>query len=91
MPLIGRSPVEKTSLQHADFVAAAHQKKLLKPSIQDEIKSVDDYQKYAVGLVAFIDAATEKHLDPDTNRKMYANQTVSSMAASGMTMMNWAD
>jgi len=49
------------------------QKKLLKPSIQNQIQSMDDLRPFAQQLVDNLDAATKKETDPQENTKMYAN------------------
>lgn len=73
----------------SDFIAAQWQSENFKSSIHYKIKTVDDMHPYAVELVICLDAAAEKHPDPETNYNMYANQTVAEMATMCMIMMGW--
>ena len=75
----------------ADFVSAMRQKKLLKPSIQNQIQSMDDLRPFAQQLVDNLDAATKKETDPQENTKMYANQTVSDIALMLVILLEWAE
>ncbi len=75
----------------SDFVAAMWKQKNFVPRIQNSINSPDDMKPYAQELVDFLDAATKRHEDPDQNSRIYANQTVSSMATIGMVSMGWLE
>jgi len=72
-----------------DFVTQMWQNGDLKPSIANNISTVDDVRPYAPELVDFLDAAFKRDPDPEQNRKLYANQSVSSTAAIGMVTMGW--
>lgn len=74
----------------SDFVALMHQKHLLSSSISNGIKGVNDLAPYAIQLAICIDGATKKQTNPKNNKKIYANQKVSSIAAVCLTMMGWA-
>ena len=73
----------------ADFVTKMWQNGDLKPSISDNISTVDDVRPYAQELVEFLDAAFKPDPDPEQNRRLFTNQTVSSTAAIGMVLMEW--
>ena len=73
----------------ADFVSGMWKKKLLKPSIQNQIKDMDDIQVLAQELVTQMDAAMEKRTNPEENRQIYTNQKVSDTAALLMISMGW--
>jgi len=73
----------------ADFVTAMWQNGNLKPSIANNISTVDDVQPYAQELVDFLDAAFKPHPDAKHNRVLFTNQTISECAAIGMIMMEW--
>jgi hypothetical protein len=73
----------------ADFVTAMWQNGDLKPSIANRLSTVDDVRPYAQELVDFLDAAFKPDPDPEQNRKLFTNQTVSSTAAIGMVTMGW--
>jgi len=72
-----------------DFVTKMWQNGDLKPSIANNLSTVDDVRPYAQELVAFLDAAFERDPDPEQNRKLFTNQTVSGTAAIGMVTMGW--
>lgn len=72
----------------ADFVAAQWQSENLKPSLQANIKTVDDIRPYAEELVTYIDVATAP--EPGTNYEYaIANWRVARMATVGMKTMGW--
>lgn len=73
----------------ADFVTKMWTNGNLKPSIANNISTVDDVRPYAEELVDFLDAAFKPDPDPEQNRKLFTNQTVSSTAAIGMITMGW--
>ena len=73
----------------ADFVTTMWQNGDLKPSIANSLSTVDDVRPYAQELVDFLDAAFKPDPDPQQNKKVFANQTVSSFAAMGMVTMGW--
>ncbi len=73
----------------ADFVAVMFQNKLLKPSISNNIRSVDDLAPYAIQVAICIDVASKKQANPEENIKIYTNQEVSGMAAICATLMGW--
>ena len=73
----------------ADFVARMWEDQSFVPKIQNSINSVESMKIYAEELVICLDAATERFADPEQNRRVYANQTVSSMATLGMMTMRW--
>ena len=73
----------------ADFVTGMWQNGDLKPSIANSLSTVDDVRPYAQELVDCLDAAFKPDPDPEQNRKMFANQTVSSFAAMGVVTMGW--
>jgi predicted transcriptional regulator len=73
----------------ADFVSSVWNNKLLTPSIQSQIESMDDIQVLAEELVTQMDAAMKEHPDSDENRRMYANQKVGEMASLLMVSMGW--
>lgn len=73
----------------ADFVTTMWQNGDLKPSIANRLSTVDDVRSYAQELVDFLDAAFKADPDPEQNRKLFVNQTVSSTAAIGMVTMGW--
>jgi hypothetical protein len=73
----------------ADFVSSMWEKKSLKPSIQNQVSSMDDMQVLAKELVTQMDAAMKESADPEENRQIYTNQKVSEMAAMLMLSMGW--
>ncbi len=73
----------------ADFVARMWEDQSFVPRIQNSINSVESMKIYAEELVEGLDAATERFADPEQNRRVYANQTVSSMATLCMITMRW--
>lgn len=73
----------------SDFVAAMWKQGNFIPRIQDSMNSISDMKPYALELVAFMDAATKKRENSDENDRIFANQTVSSMATMGMISMGW--
>lgn len=75
----------------ADFVAAMWQKGHLKRSIAKHLSTIDDVRPYAEELVECLDAAFKPDPDPEVNRKLFANQTVSGTAAIGMVIMGWTE
>lgn len=75
----------------ADFVSALWQKKMLKPSIQNQIQSIDNLRPFAQQLADNLDAATKRDADPQENIKMYANQTVSDMALQLVILLEWTE
>lgn len=74
-----------------DFVTAMWQKGNLKPPIANNLSTVDDVRPYAQELVDFLDAAFKPDPDPEQNRKMFTNQTVSGTAAIGIVTMGWTE
>lgn len=60
----------------ADFVTNMWQKKMLKPSIEKNIVSLDDIKPLAKKLVVALDIAFQKTHNEDDNRKIYTNQRV---------------
>lgn len=73
----------------ADFVTTIWQNGNLKPSIANNISTVDDVRPYARELVNFLDAAFKPNPNPEQNRKLFTNQTVSGAAAIGMVTIGW--
>ncbi|WP_204150425.1 hypothetical protein [Leptolyngbya sp. CCY15150] len=73
----------------ADFVSSMWEEKSLKPSIQNQIKSMDDIRTLAQELVTQMDAAMEEKSNPEENEQIYANQKVSDIAVILMLSMNW--
>lgn len=73
----------------ADFVTTMWQNGDLKSSITNKLSTVDDVRPYAQELVDFLDAAFKADPNPEQNRKLFANQTVSSTAVIGMVTMGW--
>ena len=73
----------------ADFVSAMWQKKSLKPSIQNQIKSMDDIRVLAQELVTQMDAVMKEKSNPEENKQIYTNQKVSDIAALLMLSMGW--
>ena len=72
-----------------DFVTGMWQNGNLKPAITNRLSTVDDVRPYAQELVDFLDAAFKPDPDPEQNRKLFTNQTVSSTAAIGMVTLGW--
>jgi hypothetical protein len=54
-----------------------------------KIKTPDDLLGPVTALVACINKATEIEADPKRDEQMYANQTVSGMAAACVARMDW--
>lgn len=75
----------------ADFVVKMWQDGKLKPAISNNLSTIDDVRPYAQELVDFLDATFRADPDPEQNRKMFTNQTVSDTAVIGMIMMNWTE
>ncbi len=75
----------------ADFVAKMWKQESFVSRIQNSIESVSDMRPLAQELVECLDAATEQLPDPDQNKRMYANQTVSSMATMCMLLAKWLE
>ncbi|MFC6634610.1 hypothetical protein [Microbulbifer taiwanensis] len=73
----------------ADFVAVLYQKEMLSPSISGKITSIEDIKPYAVDLATCIEGASEKESDLEKNKRMYANETVASLASICILMMGW--
>jgi hypothetical protein len=73
----------------ADVVTFMWQEGKLKPAIANRLSTVDDVRPYAQELVDGLDAAFKPDPDPEQNRKMFTNQTVSSTAALLMVTMGW--
>lgn len=73
----------------ADLVTALWQSGKLKESITDKFTTVDDVRPYAQELVDFLDAAFKPEPNPEQNRKVFVNQTVSSHAIIGVVTMGW--
>ena len=73
----------------ADFVTKMWQDGNLKPAIANNLSTVDDVRPHAQELVDFLDAAFKLDPDPEQNRKLFTNQTVSGTAAIGMVTMGW--
>lgn len=73
-----------------DFVTKMWQNGDLKPSIANNLSTVDDVRPYAKELVDFLDGAFAPDPDPELNRILFTNQTVASFAAIGMITMGWA-
>jgi hypothetical protein len=73
----------------ADLVVAMKEKGFLKPEIAERWREIDDYKVPAAALVVAIDKATVGVADPEKNRRMLANQTVSGLAATLVAMMGW--
>jgi hypothetical protein len=74
-----------------DFIAKMYKLKALKPSIS-KILSISITKKgrpYATQLVDFLDNAFKKDPNLKTNKKLFANQTVSGGAIMGMMMLGW--
>jgi hypothetical protein len=74
-----------------DFVTGMWKNGDLKPAIANRLSTVDDVRPYAQELVDFLDTALKIDPDPEQNRMMFTNQTVSSTAAIGMVMMGWTE
>jgi hypothetical protein len=73
----------------ADFVTTKWQNGDLKSSLTNRLSTVDDVRPHAHELVDFLDAAFEPIADPEQNRRLFANQTVSGTASIGMVMLGW--
>jgi len=73
----------------ADFVTTMWQNGDLKRSIANRLSTVDDVRPYAQELVVFLDTAFKPDPDIQQNRKLFANQAVSSTSAMGMILMGW--
>ena len=73
----------------ADFVAGMWQKGSLKSSIANRISSVDDVRTYAQELVNYLDDAFKADPNPERNRKLFAKEKVSYIAALGIVSMGW--
>ena len=72
-----------------DLVSQMWSKKMLRPEIQNKINSMDDMRVLAEELKTQIDAATKQDVDPEENKKIYANQKVTDIAAALISSMNW--
>ncbi len=72
-----------------DFVTKMWQDDKLTERIARSVASVDDIRPYAQELVDFIDAAGKRDPDPEQNKVLYANQSVSEFAVIGMVSMKW--
>ncbi|MCP4607517.1 MAG: hypothetical protein GY845_02210 [Planctomycetes bacterium] len=70
-------------------MAVMFQNKLLKPSISNNIRSVDDLAPYAIQVAICIDIAFKKQANSEENTKIYTNQEVSGMAAMCAILMGW--
>ena len=55
------------------------------PGIQNDIKSVNGCREFALQLVAHLDIQT----NPQANRKLKPNQTISSMIPHAVMMLGW--
>ena len=73
----------------ADFISSMWIEKLLKPSLQNQIKTMDDMQVLAQELVTQMDAAMKESTDSEENRVLYTNQKVSDIASLLMISMGW--
>ncbi len=73
----------------SDFVAITWKEQKFISRIQNSIDSVDSMKIHAAQLVIYLDAATERFADPEQNRRVYANQTVSGLTMFGMVAMGW--
>lgn len=73
----------------AEFAAALWSKGRLREDMAAKIKTPDDLLGPVTALVACIDKATEPEADPKRDEEMYANQTVSEMAARCVATMGW--
>ena len=73
----------------ADFISTAWQNKNFKPEIQSKITSMDVVKILAQELMKAIDGSFEKDPDPEKNKQIFANQTVSSSVSMLMVMMGW--
>jgi len=73
----------------SDIIAKLYQDNMLKSDIQKSIRTVDDFKPLASQLALCIEKATEKDPDPETNKRMYVNQKVVSMATMCIISMGW--
>jgi len=73
----------------SDIIAKLYQDNMLKSDIQKSIRTVDDFKPLASQLALCIEKSTEKDPDPVTNKRMYANQKVVSMATFCLLSMGW--
>ncbi len=72
-----------------DFVTTLWKSGKLKPEISNSITTIDDLRPYAQELVIALDAACARDPDPDQNRRLFVNQTVSGFAVLSMVTMGW--
>lgn len=72
-----------------DIVAKLWQNRTFKPSIQSQLKTMDDVRKFADELVTQMDDALAVNPDPATNEQIYKNQTVAGTASLLMASMGW--
>lgn len=75
----------------ADFVAAMYQKHLFNTTVTSKISNINDLAPYAINLAICLDGATKKKVDPEKNKMIYTNQTISGMAAICVMMMGWTN
>jgi len=66
----------------SDFVAAV-------PQIANNISHIDDIKPFAINLVKFIDEAFAKDVDPELNRRMFANQKITTASAVAFISWGW--
>lgn len=84
----GASPADKLATC-GDFVTKMWKNGDLKSEVSDHLSTVDDVRPYAQQLVIFLDAALRVDPDPEQNRKMLTNRTVSETAVVGMITLGW--
>lgn len=72
-----------------DIVATLWQKKMLKPSIHDSIKSMDDARVLADALVKELDIAFEPLATEEENARVFTNQTVTESAGLIVMLAGW--
>lgn len=75
----------------ADFISALWEDNHLNPSIANQITSIHSMRPLAEDLLSELDEAMEPHPDAKTNRDLYGNQKVSSMATIIVVAKGWTN
>ncbi len=75
----------------SDIIVTAWKNHYFKPELQSKLTSLDSVKLLANELVKALDIAFSREADPNKNKMMYTNQTVSDSAALLMVMMGWVD
>ncbi len=75
----------------SDFISTMWQSKKFKPELQSSITSMDIVMVLSKELVKALDIVFEKIPDPEKNKQIFTNQTVSSFAAMLMVQMGWLE